>query len=130
MTGASGTIVEVSEPDSQSLTHVMQHIESKNPPIYEDGFNKLKVWCRDVPDWVLSPGTSYEGTALLDVILKLAKDTSVNEGHRAGQACETVAALAQKMRPRECMKENPKVLPAIMAVLKAGKGVPSSAKLS
>ena len=43
-------------PDADAIKYSVQKMLSANPEIYKDGFEKISMWCKAEPAWVIEKG--------------------------------------------------------------------------
>lgn len=58
MTGGRDLLGEavLTPPGDDTVSHVLQHLESKNDRIYKEGFEKLTDWIINLPEWFAGHG--------------------------------------------------------------------------
>uniref|UniRef100_A0A061RLW8 Uncharacterized protein n=1 Tax=Tetraselmis sp. GSL018 TaxID=582737 RepID=A0A061RLW8_9CHLO len=116
-------------PDDQSVSYAVQHMQSKNEAIYNEGFEKARSWCRSLPEWTIKHA-AIKGEPLTEVLVSFALDHSVKLGGRAGAALLSLATLAQSRAGREHLKSEDRALRAALQILRKGDELCPAAKIS
>eukprot|EP00873_Tetraselmis_striata_P042083 jgi/Tetstr1/462347/TSEL_007353.t1 len=132
MTGGRDLLGEavLTPPGDDTVSHVLQHLESKNDRIYKEGFEKLTDWIINLPEW-FAGHAKHGGNSLVGILAEFLKDMETNSGERAGVACGAMAALAQTIVGREGLRAFAgDIISSLLAIVKPESSIIPMAKLN